>query len=373
MKITFVDPVDVRYMGGGEAWLLTVASLLCQRGHAVRVISLNSNCEVRQEVVKMPKNVEYIQYDGIRLPRGNPLPSPYNIPIFLTELNDTDVVYFYEYPPNELFLYLFFRRKIIRPVIAGFHTSLEPKQHLLHAVYYPIFIKALKFFSAYHVLTRYLRRVLHHWGFKNVYFIPNGVNTKEFGLCHSPLNKESFNVLFAGRLVSEKGIDTLMEIINYVNERLKIQEIEFTIAGSGPFEDKVRAVAQKYKNVDYLGFVNPEVISKVYMNANLFLIPSKMEGMPLSLLEAQSCGLPVVGSKIPGIFDVIINGKTGCLVNVGNVKGFAEAIKKYYELWRDSPEEYYNMNKTIRDHIVRNYDWNIVIDRLEVMFKSLIT
>ena len=48
----------------------------------------------------------------------------------------------------------------------------------------------------------------------------------------------------------------------------------------------------------------------------------------------------------------------------------AEAIKKYYELWRNSPQEYYNMNKAIREHIMRNYDWDIIIDKLEVMFKS---
>jgi glycosyltransferase involved in cell wall biosynthesis len=372
LKVTFVDPVDIRYMGGGEIWLLKITNLLYQKGYNVRIISFKSNCDVRQKVMEMPEAVDYIHYDGVRFPRGNPLPSIHSMPKFLSELMDTDLIYFYEYPPNEFILYLF-KHKIIKPIIAGFHTSLDPNHNLLHAIYYPIFIKALKLFSAYHVMNSYLKKILHYWGFKTVYFIPNGVDTKEFTLYYSSRNSETFNVLFAGRLTLEKGPDILIKIIRYVNEELKIQNIKFIVAGSGPFRSTLKEIMPKYKNVNYLGFVHPKLLPNVYKNAHIFLIPSKTEGMPLSLLEAQSCGLPAIGSNIPGISDVIVNRKTGRLIHPGNIASFAEAIKEYYLLWRHSPEQYYEMSRTIREHIVNNYDWNSIIGKIENMFKETLT
>ena len=93
--------------------------------------------------------------------------------------------------------------------------------------------------------------------------------------------------------------------------------------------------------------------------------------MPLRLLEAQSCGLPIVGSRIPGISDVVIEGVTGYLVRMRDVNEFVTSIIKYYELWRDSPKEYYELNKKIREYIRRNYDWSIIIPKLEKMFETL--
>ncbi|MEM2130746.1 MAG: glycosyltransferase family 4 protein, partial [Candidatus Bathyarchaeia archaeon] len=176
-----------------------------------------------------------------------------------------------------------------------------------------------------------------------------------------------FNVLYAGRLTEDKGADVLLDIIHYVNEKLRIRNIKFTICGFGPFQRLAEDIAGEYENVEYLGFVPREDLPNIYGNANLFLIPSKTEGMPLRLLEAQSCGLPAVGSNIPGISDVVINGKTGLLVDAGNVCAFAEAIKRYYLLWCDSPGHYFELNKAIRKHIVNNYDWNSVIDKIEKM------
>jgi glycosyltransferase involved in cell wall biosynthesis len=210
------------------------------------------------------------------------------------------------------------------------------------------------------------------WGYTNIYFIPNGVDTKIFKL-REPSNTGFFNVLYAGRLTEDKGADALLGIIRYVNEELRIRNIKFTICGFGPFKKFVEEVARKYANVEYLGFVSHKMLPKIYGEADLFLIPSKSEEMPLGLLEAQSCGLPAVGSNIPGISDVIVNGKTGRLVHSGNIASLAEAIKEYYLLWRHSPEQYYEMSRTIREHIVNNYDWNSIIGKIENMFKETLT
>ena len=369
MRILFYLPKSIRVGGGGEIWLQEVSNRLLRKGHNISIFALNYAPNIRLRDLELKKGIQYSEYHFLKPPRGYAIPSPNALDKLVELINSSDVLYFFTpHIPNELILKII-KVRLKRPMISGFHSHPE-NGGLLNRM---LLRFSLKIFVAFHVLNNYTYNILIRWGCDYVYKIPNGVNTQRFRLCECPSGSRPFNVLFTGRLTEDKGVDDLMKIIRYVNEKLKIQDIKFTIAGSGPLEDTVKTVAQKYKNVDYLGFVNPEVISKIYMNANLFLIPSKTEGMPSSLLEAQSCGLPVIGSKIPGISDVVVNGETGCLVNVGDVRGFAEAIKKYYELWRASPEEYYNMNKAIREHIIRNYDWNIIIDRLEVMFKSLIT
>ena len=92
--------------------------------------------------------------------------------------------------------------------------------------------------------------------------------------------------------------------------------------------------------------------------------------MPLRLLEAQSCGLPIVGSKIPGIVDVISDGNNGLLIDMYDVRSFAEAIKKYFELWSFSYEEYRDLKKKIREHVKIHYDWEIILIKLEEMFRE---
>jgi len=371
MRICFFISSSLTSGGGAQNWIVGVSRNLVKH-HEVNIVGLKY-AEMRRlsfsERVSSLGKVNYQEFSYIKFPRGVALPNPFYIGHLLSLLNSNDVVYVViPSSPVEALFYLLKECFKCR-IIAGFHGFLR-SDILLQRLYMPLFEEFLDAFDAYHVLNRETYTWLRKMGFNNIYYIPNGVNTRVFQLCNNPSNSQFFNVLFTGRLTEDKGTETLMEIIQYVNEKLRIKDIKFTITGSGPLEDKVKAVAQKYRNIDYLGFVDTKILPKIYANANLFLIPSKTEGMPLRLLEAQSCGLPAIGSKIPGISDVIVNGKTGYLVNVGDVKGFVKAIRKYYELWRESPKEYYNMNKAIREHIVRNYEWSVTINRLESMFKK---
>ena len=330
MKICFFVSKSLSTGGGAENWIIKV-SLDLIKHHEVTIVGQRYAPMKRLDITELlsSERISYEEIPCIKPPRGVALPIPFYIDRLVNLFNSSDLVYVViPSPPIEVLFYLL-KKSFKSRLIAGFHGFLR-SDILLQKLYMPIFTKLLEMFNAYHVLNIGTHTWLQKLGFNNIFYIPNGVNTRIFPLCNNPSSSWSFNILFTGRLTEDKGADTLIEIIQYVNEKLRAQDIKFTIAGSGPYENEIRVVAQKYKNVNYLGFVNPKAMPSVYMNANLFFIPSKTEGMPLSLLEAQSCGLPVVGSKIAGISDVIINGKTGYLVNVRDVKGFVKAIKKYY-------------------------------------------
>jgi glycosyltransferase involved in cell wall biosynthesis len=374
MRICFFNPFSLIEGGGVENWMIRVSRFLSKH-HKIGIVGLNYS-ETRRlqfsELAPLLNQISYYEFPSIKPPIGVALPNPLYLKNLLDVFNFYDLTYIIiPNPPIELLLY-FLKMNIRSKLIAGFHGFLR-SDTLLQRLYTPLFRKALNSFKAYHVLNQqtyfWLKEMCN---FNNIFYMPNGADTSMFQLCDDPSNSQAFNILFSGRLTEDKGADILVEIIRFINEKLKLQKIKFMIVGSGTLEYMVKNLAEKYSNIHYLGFLSSETLPAIYRSGHLFLIPSRTEGMPLSLLEAQSCGLPAIGSNIPGISDIIINGKNGQLVKVGDINAFAKAIRGYYELWRSSPAEYYRLNRTIRKYVVNNYDWNIVISKLERMFMQVL-
>jgi len=368
LNILFITPVNLNYPGGAERWLCEVSMRLKTRGHRVGILYTNwvpgRGLVIDNHTKSLPKNVELYECSFVKPPfRGMAL-----INIFsLQKLsNDYDLLYMFAYPPNELQMRLF-RKFIQGHLIAGIHGFLNLESDFVHRLYFPLYLFGMTAFNAIHVLNRYTLFLFKRNGFKNVFLIPNGVDTREYGLCYPPWSSETFTVLFSGRLTYDKGADILIEIIRCAKASLS-QEIKFVIAGTGFFKKSVERISKEFRNVEYLGYVNKDMLKQVYRRAHLLLVPSRSECMPLSVLEAQSCGLPVVGSRIPGIIDVIRDYENGRLVTINDIKGFVTAIKEYYLLWKGSPEKYYEMNKDIRRRVIQQYDWNRIIYELEKLF-----
>ncbi|MCC6003895.1 MAG: glycosyltransferase family 4 protein [Thermofilum sp.] len=375
MRICFFKPNSLQEGGGAEHWLIEVSKMLSKK-YEIIIVGLNYAWTRRlsyHHTLSLLNNdrIKYYELSSVKLPRGFPLPHLLHTDLLLNTLNICDVVYMVvPFAPVEVWVKLF-RRALKTKLIAGFHGFLR-MDVLLQRLYFPILKEAIKAFDSYHVLNKSTYAWLRSISDKKIFYVPNGVDTKTFQLCKNPSNSQHFNVLFTGRLIEDKGADILIDIIKYVNDKLQLKNTRFIIAGSGSYEREIRALAQSYKNVVYLGYVDRQALPKVYMETNLFLLPSRTESFPLSLLEAQSCGLPVVGSNIPGISDVIIDGVTGRLVEPGDVESFAKGIKDYYLLWSQDPAQYYEMNKAIRNYIVKHYDWSVIIGQLELMFEIII-
>lgn len=155
--------------------------------------------------------------------------------------------------------------------------------------------------------------------------IPNFVNTDLF----SPRVESGCRatVAWSGRFVAEKDVATLVRAAKVVLE--KRPDAEFILMGDGPLKPKVEALAAQLgigSRFSFTGSISRTSVAEVLRRSSAFVLPSLKEGMPLSLLEAMSCGKAVVGSDIPGIKALVKDNETGLLVPAKDVNAFASAI-----------------------------------------------
>jgi glycosyltransferase involved in cell wall biosynthesis len=143
-------------------------------------------------------------------------------------------------------------------------------------------------------------------GGRQVHTIPNGVTVPTTVQAEA----DPPEILFAGRLSPEKGIEELVAATHGMN---------LVVAGDGPLRDLVP---------DALGFVPHEELECLYDRAAVVVLPSYREGLPLCVLEAMAHGRPVVASAVGGIPELVEDGATGFLVEPGDVAGLRAALER---------------------------------------------
>lgn len=131
---------------------------------------------------------------------------------------------------------------------------------------------------------------------------------------------------YVGRLIEQKGLLRLLEAMDLLRGRQV--SVQLLIAGTGPLEERARQFVNERNLgdcVEFLGYCDrPEV---VYARAHLCVLPSQHEGLPLSLLEAQSAGCGLIGHDIPGVREVICSQMNG-LLTPATPQGLADAIQQ---------------------------------------------
>lgn len=214
------------------------------------------------------------------------------------------------------------------------------------------------------VLSENIRNYfLEKYGRKTVY-IPNGVEhpnnveadeiIKKYGL-----EKDGY-ILFLGRLVPEKGLRYLIEAYKKVDSDKKL-----VIAGgssdTGEFEQKLRDFASDDSRIMFTGFIQGKVLDELYSNAYVFVLPSDIEGMPLSLLEAMSHGNCCLTSDIPECYEVIKG--YGFTFHKGNCAELGAQLQKLC----DNPDLVDMGKEKTSDYICHRHDWDdIVTETLKV-------
>ena len=225
---------------------------------------------------------------------------------------------------------------------------------------------ATKYADEIIVLSKNVQKYFKQTYNRKTYFIPNGVNKpeiikaeiiKKYGL------KKDNYILFLGRMVPEKGIHYLIEAYKKINTDKKL-----VVAGGASDTDdyynELKTLAKDNKSIIFTGFVQGKELDELYSNAYIYCLPSDLEGMPLSLLEAMSYGNCCLTSDIDECSEVIEdNGITFKKSNVNDLKNKLEKICK------DSKQVFQYKSKA-QDYILKKYNWDDVVEKTIQLYKK---
>lgn len=197
-------------------------------------------------------------------------------------------------------------------------------------------------------------------------FIPNGVNQPE--IRGAELIAEKFGLtkdayfLFLGRLVPEKGIRYLIEAFKQVETEKKL-----VIAGGSSdtysFARELKDLAKDDDRIIFTGFVQGQILDELYSNAYIYTLPSDLEGMPLSLLEAMSYGNCCLVSDIPECAEVVED--KAFIFRKSDVNNLREKLQEAC----DAPEKVRKMKKQASDFICEKYNWDDVVEKTVELYR----
>ncbi len=186
--------------------------------------------------------------------------------------------------------------------------------------------------------------------------IPNGINTTRFFPTARELTPA--RLLFVGRLVYQKGGDVLIDAL----ANIKDLNWELTIVGDGPRKQDWENQAARLgisERLHFPGWLDKSDLLEQYQKANIFVLPSRHEGMPNVVLEAMGCGLPVIATRIAGSEDLVLDGTTGYLIEPDDPQGLAEALVRLI----DHKEDIQRMGEASRNRVIESFSWDSVSER----------
>jgi glycosyltransferase involved in cell wall biosynthesis len=276
------------------------------------------------------------------------------------------------------------------------HTHWLIPQGLIAVIYKKIFNKKIKILTTIHGtdiygLGNYLGRMIKKFILRNIDSVtavstaikdevlkfeyrktitvcPMGTDTEYFSPeKRNPALREELNIgdyflLFVGRLSETKGLEYLLRAMPEVlNQKPKTKLI---VIGQGTLKADLESLCRSLhitENVTFLGPLRHQLLPEYFATADLFIGPSIQtkngsEGFGLVFAEAMSCGTPVITTDLPAMRDIVKDGISGFIVNQKDPKAISDRIL-FVLNHGDSLEQ---MKESAREHIIQNYDWNII-------------
>jgi glycogen(starch) synthase len=188
--------------------------------------------------------------------------------------------------------------------------------------------------------------------------IPAGADLDAVTPPDTPTLEGPVRLLFVGRLVAQKGLDVLFRALTMMKGH---DDWTLTLAGEGPLKDELALAAQQLgigDRVTFRGWLERGQLPAVYRDADAFVLPSRDEGMPNAMLEAMAAGLPVIGTRVSGLSEVVIEGKTGLLVPPDDADKLNHALREMIE----DRDRMFSMGQAARKRVEDHYSWTAAAD-----------
>ncbi|CAN5248470.1 glycosyltransferase [soil metagenome] len=203
---------------------------------------------------------------------------------------------------------------------------------------------------------------------KNFLLLPNAVDSQIFNYWKKENTTTNLKLLHVSMLVDrEKNISGLLNVMSALKGH---SEISLDIIGDGPEKNKYEDFAQQEnilnKSVLFRGIANPAAIAKAMQEADALIMFSNFEGMPVTIIEAQCCGLPIIATKV-GFIPNMVDESQGLLVESGNEDALKNTILSFSENRNN-----YN-SKNISDKAIKTYSLEAVGEQLNSIYAAILS
>jgi glycosyltransferase involved in cell wall biosynthesis len=259
--------------------------------------------------------------------------------------------------------------KIFKNIVFTSHSAYWWRSESTHKLQ----IRAVKEAKAAIAISRFIEEKMKIYKKDNVFYIPNGVDINLF----KPRKHEPKKILLTVCGISrQKGLIYLVKALKNVHKVHK----DFRWIHIGPLPNsnnenysyylQLVKMIERYhlrENIVFLGRVSLEELIRNYQLADIFILPSLWEGMPLVVLEAMSCGLPIISTKISGVED-LITAKEGILVEPKNSKQLSNAIISLLEDEKLAKR----LGKNARKRIENNFSWEIIASKIKKVYEIIL-
>jgi len=294
------------------------------------------------------------------------------------------------------------RKPIVVTTVHGFplyedYEALKSKldiYKILHLIFiapqhYLSLLRLIRDSKAIVTVSRYLKELVVGLSRSieyKVFVIPNAVDTNFFKpieqnvthvvvrniiqmKCGKTIHNENI-VLYIGRMEPRKGVDILLKSLS----KVQTGSWFLLLVGEGQpnYVNYLKHLASKFNIRDktcFIGKVSHHLLPYFYSAAYLYVLPSLFEGLPATILEAMSCGTPVIASRVGGIPEAIINGINGILVDPGSSEQLRNALE--YVLF--DPDYRNKLSKAALDTVRKKFSWNNMANQYYELYEALLS
>jgi len=384
MRILQVYHIFPASFGGVSTVVHQVTKELCKRGHKVHVLTTNAyfegeeNQEDKVKVYRFALISQTFSRYNLIVPEAKFLLYAKRI------VKEYDCIHIHGYRnPYNAIIYHYATRYDV-PYVLQVHGSLPRMAKKRLKMVYDVFFgyRLLKDASKVIALSRVEADQYRsmHIPEEKIAIIPNGIDLSEYAeLPPKGSFKKEFNIpkdkkiiLYLGRIHKIKGIDFLIKAYAHLTKKMNFKDAILVIAGPDDgYLGEVKSLVQELDISNSVLFTGPlygKDKMSAYVDSDVYVLPSRYETFPMTVLEAYACGKPVIASKVGGLMDLVIEGVTGLLFEPSDATGLAESIF----LLLDNQEKTEDMGLKGRQFVKENFSIEKVVDRLEKVYEGVV-
>ena len=338
MKILLISPTQTG-IGGIAQHVSGLANFLKKNGHEIEIISSENTFTIPIKGLKNPSFM-ISSFFKTKFKKNYDIVHAHNIPSALAMKNVKG--------KKILSIHGVFSKQI-NELHGNTATTLSQKYEN----------NALSWANAITVVSKEAYAYYAAQGFE-IQQIPNAIDVESL-----PKNKEKKyekQIIFAGRLSKEKGVEVLLEICKKLPDY-----IDIIILGLGPEVDKIKDISNSKKNVHFLGYLPKEKTIPLIRGSDILIQPSLNEGISSTILEAMACKVPIIATNVGGNMEIIEHNQTGFLVDPNSSSQILDLINYVF-----SNTDKINLITNNAFAKIHSYDWENVGNLYLKLYEKLL-